>query len=90
MSAPCWATSWGQRQQGDREDWEGVPPLLTPPRAYHRGELCSCPSSTAGNGGSSGISSSRGSTEGPPGSSCETSPGMYWLGMKGLEGQRMV
>lgn len=59
-------------------------PLLTSPRAYHRGELCSDASSTAWNGGSSGISSSCGSAEGPAGSSCETSPDMYWLGMKGL------
>lgn len=58
--------------------------LQTPPRAYHCGEFCRDASSTAGNGGSSGISSSCGSAEGPAGSSCETSPDMYWLGMKGL------
>lgn len=86
MTAPCRATSWGQKQQGERRGTERGFSLLTPPRAYQRGGLCSEASSTAWNEGSSGISSSCGSTEGPADSSCGTSPGIPRLGMKGLGG----
>lgn len=75
----------GEREQRDPGQPPQAPPQ--PPGAYHLGELCSG-ASIGVNGASSGISSSRGSGEGPPGSSWEASPGMYWLVIKLLGGKR--
>lgn len=75
----------GEREQRDPGQPPQAPPQ--PPGAYHLGELCSG-ASIGVNGASSGISSSRGSGEGPPGSSWEASPGMYWLVIKLLGGAK--
>lgn len=68
--------------------------LPPPPSTYHLGELCSAVL-MASKGPSSGISSSRGSGEGPPGISWwgpstrgGPSPGRNWLGRKLLAGQK--
>lgn len=78
-AGPCWAASWGHKQWGDPGD-PPSPLVDPPPHTYHCGELGSGASTMGGNGASSGISSSRGSGEGPP--------GRYWLCMKGLGGHK--